>query len=160
MLLTPRPVTGSVEELVADATSRTPMTAADSKSGATFERVVIHGDAYVLKHVSPDRDWIARACGDVGPWTVRVWSSGLLDHVPDSIDHTYAGAACTGRDGAVLMRDVGQWLVPEGDAPVAEADHLAFLDHLGALWNVESVGTSQVGCSAPANVIRDLGLIC
>ena len=34
------------------------------------------------------------------------------------------------------------------------------LQRIGALWNVESVGTSQVGCNAPANVIRDLGLIC
>ncbi|HEY3725118.1 MAG TPA: aminoglycoside phosphotransferase [Acidimicrobiia bacterium] len=151
MLLTPRPVAGSVEELVADATSRTPMTAADSKSGATFERVVIDGDAYVLKHVSPDRDWIARACGDVGPWTVRIWSSGLLDHVPDGIDHTYAGAACTGRDGAVLMHDVGPWLVPEGDVPVAEADHLAFLDRLAALHASFWGWTDDVGLLPLAN---------
>ena len=109
------------------------MVAADSKSGATFERVVIAGEPYVVKHVSPDRDWIARAFGDLGPWTVLVWSSGLLDLVPDCIDHTYAGAARFGRDGAVLMHDVGPRLVPEGDTPVREADHLAHLDHLAAL---------------------------
>jgi hypothetical protein len=34
------------------------------------------------------------------------------------------------------------------------------LQRIGALWNVESVGTSQVGCDAPAQVIRDLGLVC
>ncbi len=34
------------------------------------------------------------------------------------------------------------------------------LQRIGALWNVESVGTSQVGCDAPATVIHDLGLIC
>ncbi len=151
MLLTPRPIAGSVEELIADATSRAPMTAADSKSGATFERVEIAGDPYVLKHVSPDRDWIARACGDVGPWTVRVWSSGLLDRVPDDIDHTYAGAACTGRDGAVLMRDVGPWLVPEGDVRVTDADHVAFLDHLAALHAAFWGWTDDVGLAPLAN---------
>ena len=85
----------------------------------------IDGDRFVLKHVSTDDDWIARALGDLGPWTVLVWESGLLDLVPDCIDHTYAGAAHQGSRGAVLMRDVGPWLVPEGDHPISEADHLA-----------------------------------
>src|SRR5258705_748958 len=131
--LTPRPVAGSVEELLAGATSRTPMVAGDSKSGATFERVVIDGEPYILKHVTVDHDWIARALGDFGTCTVTAWSSGLLDLVPDCIDHTYAGAARDGGRGAVLMRDVGTRLVPEGSTPVAEADHLAFLDHIAAL---------------------------
>ncbi len=139
--LTPRPVARSVDELLDRATSRVPMVAADSKSGATFERVEIDGERYVLKHVSLDDDWIARAMGDVGTSTVRVWSSGLLDLVPDCIDHTYAGAALEGSRGAVLMRDVGSLLVPEGETPVSEDDHVAFLDHLAALhaafwgWN-------------------------
>jgi hypothetical protein len=34
------------------------------------------------------------------------------------------------------------------------------LQRIGALWNVQSVGTSQVGCNAPAQIIQDLGLIC
>jgi hypothetical protein len=109
------------------------MVAEDSKSGATFERIVIDGERFVLKHVNTDDDWIARVLGDLGPWTVLIWESGLLDLVPDCIDHTYAGAARQGSRGAVLMHDVGAWLVPEGSDPVREADHLAFLDHLAAL---------------------------
>jgi hypothetical protein len=143
--LTPRPVADSVDELLAGATSRVPMLAADSKSGASFERVVIDGERYVLKHVSPTLDWIARAYGDLGPWTVGVWSSGLLDLVPESIDHTYAGAARSGRDGAVLMHDVGPRLVPEGDTPVSESDHLAFLDDLAALHAAFWDWTDDVG---------------
>jgi hypothetical protein len=34
------------------------------------------------------------------------------------------------------------------------------LQRIGALWNVEAVGTSNVGCDAPAQVIRDLDLVC
>jgi hypothetical protein len=35
------------------------------------------------------------------------------------------------------------------------------LQRIGALWNVENVGTSGVGCEvAPATVVVDLGLIC
>ena len=55
------------------------MVAADSKSGATFERVVIDGEPYVVKHVALEQDWIAHAMGDVGSFTLLVWSSGLLN---------------------------------------------------------------------------------
>jgi hypothetical protein len=34
------------------------------------------------------------------------------------------------------------------------------LQRIGALWNVMDVGTSGVGCDAPANVRSDLGLRC
>lgn len=34
------------------------------------------------------------------------------------------------------------------------------LQRIGALWNVMDVGTSGVGCDAPANVRSDLGLSC
>jgi hypothetical protein len=34
------------------------------------------------------------------------------------------------------------------------------LERVGALWNVDSVGTSQVGCTFPAQVISELGLSC
>jgi len=54
-----RPVAASVEELLAGATSRIPMTAPDAKSGATFERVEIDGVRYVVKHVGWELDWIA-----------------------------------------------------------------------------------------------------
>jgi hypothetical protein len=149
--LTPRPVAGSVNELIADATSREPMVVTDSKSGATFERVVIDGEHFVVKHLSTDHDWIARAYGDLGPWSVEVWSSGLLDLVPQSIDHTYAGAARSGRSGAVLMHDVGEWMVPAGDVPVSEADHVGFLDDLAALHAAFWGWTDDVGLTPFAN---------
>jgi hypothetical protein len=34
------------------------------------------------------------------------------------------------------------------------------LERIGALWNVDAVGTSQVGCNFPAQVISELGLVC
>lgn len=58
---------------------------------------------------------------------------GLLDDVPECIDHTVAGAALTDDGAAVLMRDVSQWLVPEGDSPIPLDQHLRFLEHVAAL---------------------------
>ena len=128
-----RAVATSVDELVAGASRRTPMVATDSKSGARFERVVIDGDAFVLKHVDHHDDWIMRQTGDVGCVPVVVWESGVLDLVPACIDHATVGAAREGDHGAVLMRDVSGSLVAEGDSPIPPEQHLRFLEHLAAL---------------------------
>ena len=92
-VLTPRAALGSIEELVAGATSRRPFRNADGKSGSGFERVVIEGEAYVLKVMHVDDDWIARSLGDLTCRQVSVWASGLLDALPASIDHAVVGAA-------------------------------------------------------------------
>jgi hypothetical protein len=146
-----RPVATSVEELLAGATSRTPMTAPDAKSGATFERVVIDGARYVVKHVGWERDWIARAHGDLGPASVQVWSSGLLDRLPGAIDHAYAGAALEGRGGALLLHDVGAHLVPADGTRLTEDDHLAFLDAVAALHATFWDWTDDAGLTPLAN---------
>jgi hypothetical protein len=146
-----RPVARSLEELLAGATSRTPMTAPDAKSGASFERVEIDGGRYVVKHVGWELDWIARAHGDLGPASVQVWSAGVLDRLPSSIDHAYAGAARIGYGGALLLHDVGEHLVPAGDSPLSEADHLAFLDALAALHAAFWGWTDDAGLTPLAN---------
>src|SRR4051794_20662700 len=109
------------------------MVATDSKSGARFERVVINGEAFVLKHVDHRDDWIMRQTGDIGCVPITVWESGVFDLVPECIDHATVGAARDGGHGAVLMRDVGRELVAAGDDPIAPEQHLRFLDHLAAL---------------------------
>jgi Phosphotransferase enzyme family len=135
--LTPRTLASSVDELVAGATHREPFRTSDAKSGSRFERLVIDGERYVLKTMHVDDDWIARSLGDVTCWPVAVWASGLLDAIPASIDHAVAGAtAGLGRHGwgaALLMRDVGDRLVPPGDATIPLGRHAGFVADLAAL---------------------------
>lgn len=137
MKLTPRCVAGSIEELLDGATSRTPMTTGDSKSGARFERVIIAGDRYVVKHLHVDDDWIMRATGDLTCRPLTMWRSGLLDQLPNCLDHKIVGAAaglgrgCWG--AALLMRDASDSLVPEGHAVVPLEQHTGFLSHMAAL---------------------------
>jgi hypothetical protein len=147
--LTPHPVAGTVEELLAGATDREPMHATDSKSGARFERVVIDGGRYVLKYLSRDDDWIMRATGDLAYRPLLVWRTGLVDLAPDCIDHAYVGAAHDGDGAAILLHDVGPSLVPEGDTPLPLDVHLAFMDHLAAFhastWDfVDTVGLTPL----------------
>lgn len=135
--VTPRPVASSVEELLRDATHREPFLTSDSKSGSGFERVVIDGAPHVLKHVHPDRDWTMRFNHDVGCAPVQVWAAGLMDALPERIDHaTVAVAGGLGRNGwggAILMRDAGPELVAPGDAPLDDAAHARYLDDMAAL---------------------------
>jgi len=79
------------------------------------------------------QDWIMRATGDLACRPLVVWRSGLLAELPDCIDHAMVGVAATDGGAAILMRDVGPWLVPEGDEPIPLPAHLRFLDHMAAL---------------------------
>jgi len=153
MLLVERPVASSVEELLAGATDRRPMVTADSKSGARFERVMIDGRPHVVKYLHVDDDWIMRSTGDLGCRPLTVWRCGLLDRVPDCIDHAVVGAAeGLGRNGwgvALLMRDVSTWLVPEGDQPVPLDQHGRFLAHMAALHAAFWDWTDTAGLAPP-----------
>jgi hypothetical protein len=143
--LAPRDAATSVDELIAGATERAPLGGTDGKSGSSLERVVIDGERFVLKHLHPDDDWTMRGFGDLGCRPVEVWTSGLLDAVPPTIDHAVIGAASglgrNGWGGALLLRDVGEHLVPEGDTPISLDDHRQLLDHLAdlsaAFWGAE-----------------------
>ena len=147
----PRPVATSVDDLVAGASSRVPMAVDDSKSGARFERVVIDDEPFVLKHVDHRDDWIMRQTGDIGCVPVRVWESGVFDLLPDCIEHATVGAARERHGGAVLMRDVGEWLIPSGDGRIAPEQHLRVLDHLATLHASLWGWTDTIGLMPAAN---------
>jgi len=135
--LVARRTASSLDELLVGATERSPFLTSDSKSGSSFERVVVDGRPMILKHLHPDGDWTMRALGDVGCRPVEVWTSGLLDALPAIIDHTVVGAASglgrNGWGGALLMRDVSAELVPPGDAVLDLEVHRRFLDHMAEL---------------------------
>ena len=147
---TARPVAGSIDELLADATARVPMDkTADSKSGSTFERVTIGGEPFVLKHLHVHDDWLARATGDLACRPLQVWRSGLLDRLPDCIDHAVVGAAgglgAGGLGAALLLRDVGDQLIPEGNDPLSPDQHAAFVAHMARLHATFWGWTDDIG---------------
>jgi hypothetical protein len=124
--------TSGLDEILATATDRVPWTPDDTKSGARFERVVIDGDRYVLKYQDPNDDWILRATGDPGVRYVRLWESGVIDRLPSAIDSAVAAASFDGTVGRVLLRDVTETLLPDGQ-PFSQEQHERFLDHMAAL---------------------------
>jgi Phosphotransferase enzyme family len=130
-----REVKPSVDALLAGATSREPMKTADSLSSASFERVVIGGQPYVVKHLSTASDWIMRATGDVACRPLWVWRTGILDALPDCLDPLIVDVAHDSQTGVttLLMPDVEGCLVPEGSVALPLEQHDRFVDHMGAL---------------------------
>ena len=132
-----RRVADTVTDLLGAEVQGEPLSGSDGKTGARLERVVVDGESYVLKHLHPADDWGMRATGDLGFRSVTVWRNGWLDGLPAGIDHATVGAAWEdrpdGRGVVLVMRDVGPWLVPEGDDEIPAAQHLAFVDHLAQL---------------------------
>jgi hypothetical protein len=79
-----------------------------------------------------------RATGDRGRRQLHLYGGSLLDALPPCIDHAVVAVAPTtashGREGtAVLMRDVGAHLVPEGGGRVDAGQESRFLDAMAAL---------------------------
>ena len=123
---------GLLEDLLSSATSREAWRPADTKSGARFERLIIGGARYVLKYQDPRDDWLLRASGDPGERYVLLWQRGLLDRLPDVIDHAVVAAHWDGSVGRVLLRDVTAALLPP-DERLSHDQHFRFLDHMAAL---------------------------
>jgi hypothetical protein len=137
--LVERPVCASVDELLAGVTEREPLQHNDSKSGAPLERVRIGDEWFVAKWLDLRGDWTMRAVGDLGCATLGLWRSGLLDALPDSFNQPIVGVAhdpAIGPGGygtTLLMRDVGPFLVPEGDTPLSLPQHRGFVEHMARM---------------------------
>ena len=78
-----------------------------------------------------------RVTGDRDYRTFKIWNAGVMDAAPPSIDHAVVGMALEGSGEtavlSVLMRDVGEHLIPPGDDPITFTQHEQFIDHLADL---------------------------
>jgi len=108
-------VPDELADLLMGATERAGLDEAPGKSGATLERVVIDGQAYVLKHLDLGRDWTMRASGCLRGAPLVLWERGILARLPGCLNQPIVAAAPERRGCALLMHDVGRWLVPEFD---------------------------------------------
>ncbi|HYB19034.1 MAG TPA: hypothetical protein VEF71_26695 [Streptosporangiaceae bacterium] len=148
----------SAAELLARASSREPVMPADARSGAVFERVMVGPECYFVKQVSFASDWLMRASGDRACRQYLVWQAGIMDRSPDCIDHAVVAMGLDGAgDDAVLtivMRDIGPFLVPPGDAIVPAGQHAGFIAHMAALHSAFWGWDDQIGLTTMAQRIR------
>jgi hypothetical protein len=139
----------SLDDWLGAATSRQPWFPEDTKSGARFERLVIGGETYVLKYQDLRDDWLMRATGDTGDRYVRLWQSGLLDRLPDVIDHAVVAAGFEAGVGRILLRDVSSQLLAPGQ-PFTTFQHQRFIEHMATLHAAFWGWRDEVGLTATA----------
>ncbi len=86
---------------------------------------------FILKRMSSRFDWQMQTTDDVRCRAVMLWQYGLLDRLPPIVDHTILACARDGDGWALLMRDIGAWLMPAQPWP---GDMVrALLDALSAI---------------------------
>ena len=151
-------VTRSAAELLARASSRERLVPADARSGAVFERVVVGSDRYFVKRFGVASDWIMRVSGDRVGRQYLVWRTGIMDRSPGCIDHTVVAMDVDGAgEEAVLtivMREVGEYLVPPGDAVLPSGQHAGFIAHMAALHSAFWGWDDQIGLTTMAQRVR------
>ena len=159
----------SAHAMLERASSRTELRPGDARAGARYEQVVVDGEPYFVKRLSPASDWIMRVTGDHVHRPYLIWQAGIMHRAPSSIDHTMVAMQVSGAgDDAVLtmvMRDVGDSLVPEGDTVVPASQHNGFIEHMAdlscTLWGWEdTIGLTtmkqRIRFFAPGNIAAEL----
>jgi hypothetical protein len=147
--------TTSTRELLARASWKERVEPADARAGAVFERVTVGPESFFVKRLSASSDWIMRIAGDHPHRADLSWRSGIMDRAPALIDHTVVAMDLA--DDAVLtivMRDVGESLVPPGDSTVPAAQHARFIAHMAALSSAFWGWEDQLGLTTMAQRMR------
>lgn len=106
---------------------------ADARSGATFERFTDGGRRWFRKRLRPEHDWITRITGDRDVRTAKIWRAGVMRRAAAVVDHAVVDVSVVDGELAILMRDVGDRLVPEGDGVLDPVTHRGLLDGIAAL---------------------------
>jgi hypothetical protein len=151
-------ISRSAAELLARASSRERVVPADARSGAVFERIVVGPDRYFVKQLSFASDWIMRVSGDHVGRQYLVWKAGIMDESPGCIDHAVVAMdlAGPGEDAVliIVMRDIGAFLVPPGDAILPTGQHAGFIAHMAALHTAFWGWDDQIGLATMAQRMR------
>jgi hypothetical protein len=123
-----------------------------------FERVVVGSDRYFVKRFGFASDWIMRVSGYRVGRQYLVWRAGIMDRSPGCIDHTVVAMDVDGAgEEAVLtivMRDVGEYLVPPGDAVLPSGQHAGFIAHMARVHSAFWEWDDQIGLTTMAQRLR------
>jgi hypothetical protein len=117
-------------------------------SGNLLERVVLaDGRHLVAKRIVPGANWMDRHTKDRGREGL-LFTSGVLDRMPQAVDHAVVAAERDGDAWWVVMRDVSSSLLPDGER-LSREQHRRILEAANLMW--EEFWGEQVPhlCSLP-----------
>ena len=103
-------------------------------SGNVLERLTLaDGRRLIAKRIVPGTNWIDRHTRDAGREAL-LFTSGVLDRVPRTIDHAIVAAARDGDAWWVVMRDVSASLLPDGTR-LSREQHGRILAAANLMWD-------------------------
>jgi hypothetical protein len=118
-------------------------------SGNALERVVLtDGRVLIAKRIVPGGDWIGRASSDPGREGL-LFTSGVLDRLPDAVDHAMVAAARDGDAWWLVMRDVSDELLDDNSIVAREANR-RLLAAVNEMW--EAFWDERIEFVAPQGV--------
>lgn len=111
----------------------------------------IESPRYIIKRVKPKQDWSMQTTEDWHGRFVANWRHGLLDRLPDEIEHGVI-ACFDDEDGyGLLMHNLAHALLPDGE--ITEQDHVSILDGMAALhaafWQDKVLSDSRLNLCPP-----------
>jgi hypothetical protein len=102
-------------------------------SGNRLERLTLtDGGRLVAKRIVPGSNWIDRHTKDEGREAL-LFTTGVLDRMPDAIDHAVIAAERDGDAWWVVMRDVSSSLLPDGKR-LSREEHRRILEAANLMW--------------------------
>jgi hypothetical protein len=118
----------------------TPM-ATSGFSGARHSSIVQDRRRYVLKRLRFEDDWLMRLTADVHYREAQFAASPLVDRLPHGVAVPMLGASYDGAGRAILMLDIGESLIPDGQDVQHEAMDVivrGVADLHAAFWDAPS----------------------
>jgi hypothetical protein len=134
-----------IEELLADrhgpglTIDVEPLVSVEAASGSTLERITVTEASgavgrYVVKHLRPLGDWIARATRDERMREYQLAASAIPGALPRGLGTAVLHAQSRSDGGATLvMRDISEHLSPPGDEPFTREQSTRSLEGLARL---------------------------
>ena len=91
-----------------DAVERVVLSGHEGKSGAGLERVrLADGRCLIVKRIEPGTDFTIEATGGLPGREIMLWRAGVLDRLPDGVEHAPVDAWVEGDSTVLVMRDLG-----------------------------------------------------
>lgn len=95
---------------------RSPLTAHVGKSGATLERWLLDdGSTVVVKRLRPATDLLMQLTHDASAREYALWAAGLLEHLPEHVEHAILGGWGEPDGATVVMRDLADRMLTWDD---------------------------------------------
>ena len=95
-MIRPETLSGLVNRRMTRIQLRPYQTAGWSSTESQFLAIKIDGEKnpqYILKKLARDQDWVMQTTDDRHWRTVSIWQNGLLDSLPEEIDHAIIACA-------------------------------------------------------------------